>query len=332
MNKLNACDKHKKLVSILKEEFKETINLSRLKFISLFIVALCKVQTVGFEKLANAFERQAKASSSLRRIQRFISGFVLNTGLISKLIFSLLPEKGNLQLTIDRTNWKFGRTNINIFMLGIVYKGIAFPLLFRMLDKRGNSNSKERINLVERFIRLFWKNCIDCLLTDREFIEKKWIEYLNNQGLRYYIRIRKNFNVYLPRKSKEIKVWWLFNSLKKNDFFHYPHIVKIHGEYCYLSGNKTLNKNGQVDYLIIISFNKPRQAQINYKQRWQIESCFKAMRSSGFDIEKTHLQDIRRIEKLLLLIMIAFVWYIANVLLNPLKNNQINIFKFLSCT
>jgi hypothetical protein len=36
--------------------------------------------------------------------------------------------------------------------------------------------------------------------------------------------------------------------------------------------------------------------------------CFKAMKSSGFDIEKTHLQDIQRIEKLILRVMIAFVW------------------------
>ena len=36
--------------------------------------------------------------------------------------------------------------------------------------------------------------------------------------------------------------------------------------------------------------------------------CFKAMKSSGFDIEKTHLQDIKRIEKLILLVIIAFVW------------------------
>jgi len=32
------------------------------------------------------------------------------------------------------------------------------------------------------------------------------------------------------------------------------------------------------------------------------------MKSSGFDIEKTPLQDLKRIEKLLLLVMIAFVW------------------------
>jgi hypothetical protein len=35
---------------------------------------------------------------------------------------------------------------------------------------------------------------------------------------------------------------------------------------------------------------------------------FKALKSSGFDMENTHLQDLRRIEKLLCLVMIAFVW------------------------
>jgi hypothetical protein len=33
------------------------------------------------------------------------------------LIFSMLPEKENLKLVIDRTNWQFGKQNINIFML-----------------------------------------------------------------------------------------------------------------------------------------------------------------------------------------------------------------------
>ncbi len=35
---------------------------------------------------------------------------------------------------------------------------------------------------------------------------------------------------------------------------------------------------------------------------------FKAMKYSGFDMENTHLQDLKRIEKLLFLVMIAFFW------------------------
>ena len=52
-------------------------------------------------------------------------------------------------------------------MLGIVYKGVAFPLLFSMLDKRGNSNCSERIDLVNRYIKLFGKDTIECLVADR---------------------------------------------------------------------------------------------------------------------------------------------------------------------
>jgi hypothetical protein len=47
------------------------MNLARIKFFGMFICALCKVQTVGYEKPAVAFETEAKACSSLRRIQRF---------------------------------------------------------------------------------------------------------------------------------------------------------------------------------------------------------------------------------------------------------------------
>ena len=58
----------------------------------------------------------------------------------------------------------------------------------------------------------------------------------------------------------------------------------------------------------MVAFNPPDKAMEQYKERWQIEMCFKAMKSSGFDIENKHLQDIKRIEKLVLLVMIALVW------------------------
>jgi hypothetical protein len=89
---------------------------------------------------------------------------------VAKLIFSLLPEKNALVLSMDRTNWKFGDQNINILMLGVSYKNVAFPLMFKMLDKRGNSNTSERIALVQDFIDHFGKDRIDCLLADREFV------------------------------------------------------------------------------------------------------------------------------------------------------------------
>ena len=80
---------------------------------------------------------------------------------VSKFIFALLPEKDNLVLVMDRTNWKFGKSNINILMLGVSYKNVAYPLIFKMLDKRGDSKTQERINLVQNFINWFGKDPID---------------------------------------------------------------------------------------------------------------------------------------------------------------------------
>lgn len=364
MKKTNAITKNSELTSVLNSHFQKKVNLARVKLISHFVIALCKVQTVTFEKLSNAFDSTVDSESSLRRIQRFIANYSLDSDLIARLIFNLLPKTDNLILSIDRTNWKFGQTNINIFMLGIVYNGVAFPLLFTMLNKRGNSNSQERIDLINRFIRLFGKEVIESVVADREFVGEHWLAFLNRNRIRYYIRVRNNFKVFLPHKNKDIKASHLFNRFKTNEFVYYNKIVRINGQLCYLSGCKLYNSNAKQDFLIIVSFNKPEKAQQDYKKRWQIEMCFKAMKSSGFDIEKTHLQDIQRIEKLILLIMIAFVWcykigiylhqinpitikkhgrkaksifkyglnFIANVLLNSENQNNTNIFQFLSCT
>jgi hypothetical protein len=174
------------------------------------------VQTVTFEKLANAFNSQSDSGSSLRRIQRFIASYSLDSDLIAILVFNLLPSRYKLILSIDRTNWKFGQTNITIFMLGVVYKGVAFPLLFTMLDKIGTFNSQKRIDLINTSIRLSGKLVIEFAFADREFVGKDWLAFLNRNEIRYYICICTNFKVFLPHKNKEIKASHLFNRFKTN--------------------------------------------------------------------------------------------------------------------
>ena len=169
------------------------MNLARIKFFGLFICALCKVQTVCFEKLAVSFDSDVKVDSSLRRIQRFMSEYLLDTNLIARFVFTLLPHKPPYRLALDRTNWKFGSSNINVLALAIVYQGVAFPVLFKMMPKFGNSSTSERIGLMQRYIEMFGIDTIDCLLADREFVGDQWLAYLNGKRIRYHIRIRETF-------------------------------------------------------------------------------------------------------------------------------------------
>ncbi|MCF8302469.1 MAG: IS4 family transposase [Bacteroidales bacterium] len=295
------------------------MNLARIKFFGLFITGLCKVQTVGFEKLAASFDTKASSDSSLRRIQRFMADYLLDTNLIARIVFALLPHEPPYRSSLDRTNWKFGSTNINILTLAIVYKGVAFPLLFTMLPKFGNSSTNERINLNQRYIALFGQGSIDCLLADREFVGQHWLDYLNFNHIRYHIRIRENFWITLPRNGHVVRASWLFIHLTINQQSHNSLIVKIKGQLCYLSGSKVKNKQGVPELQVIISFNKPEQVQTLYRERWQIETAFRAMKTSGFNLEDIHLTDIDRIAKLIALLMVAFVWaYKAGVFLKEI--------------
>ncbi len=56
-------------------------------------------------------------------------------------------------LSMDRTNWKFGRSYINILTIGISWRGTAIPLVWKLLDKRGLSNTAERITLLDKLLK-----------------------------------------------------------------------------------------------------------------------------------------------------------------------------------
>ena len=357
--------KNSDLTSILVSHFGKSINLARIKFISLFICALCKVQVVCFEKLASGFDNNCDNDSSLRRIQRFMANYSLDKDLIAKFIFALLPNEPPYTIAIDRTNWKFGQTNINILVLAIVYEGVAFPILFKLMPKKGNSNTNERIQIINHYIKLFGKESINYLVADREFVGEHWVNYLNLNRIKYHIRIRENFWVLNPKTGKKFKASWLFSDLKLNQSKFIHSIYYINNQLCYLSASKVKNKEGKPELQIIISFCKPEIAQKIYKDRWQIETAFRALKTSGFNMEDTHLTDIQRIEKLFALVLIAFTWsylvgiymhdnvkpirmlnngrraksffkygltFIASMLLKSHNQLNIDIFKFLSCT
>ncbi|MDJ1498256.1 hypothetical protein QNI19_35300 [Cytophagaceae bacterium DM2B3-1] len=131
--------KYSELQAILEKEL--PINAARIKCMVLLMCALIKVQSVNFERLAQGFDNAVKLSSNLRRVQRFFACCALESDLIARLLFKLMPFEGSFRLMMDRTNWKFGQININLLVLGVMYKSTALPLLWTFLgNKRGNSD------------------------------------------------------------------------------------------------------------------------------------------------------------------------------------------------
>lgn len=80
-------------------------------------------------------------------------------------------------------------------MIGIAYRGMAIPLVWKLLGKAGNSSQRERIGLMRG---LFWfltdeqKSDIEAVTADREFVGHHWLSYLIDQNVDFVIRIRKD--------------------------------------------------------------------------------------------------------------------------------------------
>jgi Transposase DDE domain len=102
--------------------------------------------------LATGFMGQAKTDSSYKRLQRFLREFDLDYYSMAKLIVGMMDIPEPWVLSINRTEWKFGQKMFNILTLGIIHQGVAFPLLWWMLDKRGNSKTIERVDLFKEFV------------------------------------------------------------------------------------------------------------------------------------------------------------------------------------
>jgi len=302
--------------------------MQRIKFIELMVRSLVDCLEVNYVKMACKIKTKAQTSSNYRRIQRFVATFKIGQSILAPWIVKKISttQDARLTLAMDRTNWKFGQSNINYLVLSVCYKRMAIPLFWTLLDKRGNSSSEERIKLVKQFIAVFGSARIDYILGDREFIGQSWQRWLIEMEIPFYLRIRNDAIVTI--KGKRIKASKLFRHLTEGRSLHKNNLVTVYGTDVYISGKKIMSEEGKMDYLIIISFYEPRKCFEKYRMRWEIEHMFKALKSSGFKMESTHVTDLKRLETLLEIITIAFFWaYMTGVWLINTSKQTIKIKK-----
>ena len=296
-----------KEVELLKENLSGLFNWNqgRIDFLAKFVLALLKAQTVNLKKIAEKFSGKAEPDSHYKRIQRFLKGYDVDFANFAKIIVALMPLSEKWVLCMDRTTWKFGLLNINILLLGVAYKGFCIPLFWVLLDKRGNSNTKERIEMMERFLKTFPLEKIDCLTADREFIGGEWIRYLKSKRIPFRIRVKKDTKVLSSRSHERMDMYLLFRGLRCGQSMVLNKPRKVWGISLYLVGLRTSD-----EYVLLITDQKPETALSDYKKRWDIETLFGCLKTRGFNFEDTHLTKHERVCKLVALMTLTYCWCI----------------------
>lgn len=232
---------------------------------------------------------------------------------------------GQWHLTIDRTNWKWGDANINILTLAIAFKGIAIPIYWELLDKRGNSDTQEQMMLLKKFISNFGKDCIAGLLSDRELFRglkpmEERVLYRKREilGHQLYVAGLKLFNgdflivVTNENPSNAIKTYrlrWeiesLFSCLKGRGFnFEDTHItdqerikklfVLLAIAFCW--AHKTGEWQHEVNPIKIKKHGRPAVSLFRYGLDYLVNAVMKIFYQH--DLFKTCLGKINNVERI----------------------------------
>lgn len=277
-------------------------NKARLECLVQILQALFVVRTVNLTQIASAFQTQVKEESSYRRVCRFFTSFSFDMSFIVLLVLRLFPLGGKHLIILDRTNWKWGKTPINILMLSVAYLGISIPLFWVVLDLEGNSSTKDRIDILKRVLNRIGPEKISALLADREFVGTEWFDFLIEEKIPFVIRIKQNFTLTIGEKGT-LPAGILRKWLGKRKVVNYP--IRLWGRLLYISVEK---RKGAKEQMIIVASSAFEDPLGMYRRRWEIETLFGCLKTRGFCMEDTHIVDPDKIEKLVFVLTIAFCW------------------------
>lgn len=267
------------------------------KFIAQVVVCFLKMRSSNLAVVANAMETEVKPDSSYKQMQRFLKRFRWRRSGFEVFQLELLSISGKVDVIVDRTEWKFGKTWINLLMLSVYYRGVAIPLGWKVFSRKGNLSGRKHVAVLREAINRVGKSRIRKIYADREFCNQQMLAYLYKEKIDFCIRLKKSyladgvsFKELLVRQSTRVRV----KAKKKFSVLGYQMGVSC-------------VRISETEYLIVATREIEPNAFAEYEKRWGIETLFGCLKSRGFDFEETHLAKRSRIERLMFLLSLAFV-------------------------
>jgi len=222
--------------------------------------------------------------------------------------FRLLRLKSDY-LLLDGTSWQKGSRKVHYLTLCVVYQGVAIPIYWEDLQKKGTSSIKERKRVIRKAMKYY--NLKDkILLADREYIGEDWFCFLKDNQIDFVIRLRKK-NYKEAVNAAEGKS---YTTLEKKAL-RSRKVGKALGKRITLQGESftfVVVKNPKADadepliYLLSSLEEAPACMAARYLIRWKIETCFKHLKSNGFDLEEINLGSKSRCQLMMAVVVFAY--------------------------
>ena len=282
---------------------------SQTETLAAFVVAALLANSCHLPQIAAFMPLQIRQRSRLRRLERFLdSRKVEPMAVMAPVARWLLKqvETPCLYLVLDFTTKK---DLFLIAMVSLVWGKRTIPLAW--IIGLANTKGVSRRALAEQVVRLVaeWipKHESVIFIADREFRGTHW-RRLFEKELHWHFVIRLSADrtfVYLPDGSVcrlcDLKVqkgearYWkgVYLTLQKDGPYQLAAVWA---------------KEADEPWLLISDLADPKVLPDIYGRRWGIESTFRDLKSYGFDLEASRIEDLDRFHRLLLGLALAYGW------------------------
>lgn len=255
------------------------------------ILAMVSAERITHRDLAPKMPGHGDLEAKKRRVKRGVHDEQLTAQVFLALLLAQVPP-GKLLLSLDRTSWEHGQSPLNLLVLGVVVQGYTIPLVWIALDHTGNSDTRARIWLVLRLLKVFpaarWKG----LVADREFIGQDWCRFLRRKGIKRAIRIKDKWHA---------SEW--FADLQVGAFRELMERTAVFGEIMRV----VATRSPAADLVISATDFSVWDTFVLYRFRWFMECTFGSFKSRGFDLERTGITRPERFERLFGLVILAWL-------------------------
>ena len=273
------------------------------------IVGLILGRNVQFAQMAEQVNYPYKESSLEDRFRRFVANHNIEaTILFIPFVESILATLSQERLVFSMDTTKNGANCITL-LLSVRYKSRAIPICWLSFKgKKGHSSQALQLKLINLVNSYLAPGCQAIFLGDGEFDGSDVVTWLASQAAWWYV----------CRTAKDTKVFYQGHWTALQDLPLTPGQDAFFQHVLFTQQNQVgpvnimalWNAKEQEHWFFVTDFETLAEGKRWYEKRFTIETLFSDVKSRGFNLQKSHLKNPDRADRLLLAVSIAYLFLV----------------------
>lgn len=295
---------------------------SRVVNLALLLVGLNQAQHVQLPKVAAHLPLNGQQESRIQRLRRFLSNAALTvTALYAPFALQLLAygQGLHLRLLIDTTT--IGKRHL--LFIALAYRGRALPLVWKTVKAHGAVLLKELCPLFDQVEAWLPKDCTITLIGDRAFRSHKIMQECRKRRWHFCLRLMCDEYVTLADgRVYQLRDYPLCQGQRRYE----QGVCVTQAGYGPVNLALAWDTDAEEAWYIATDESAGAQTLRDYGKRMWIDEMFSDFKGRGFHLDKTHIEEAERLERLILGVALVYVWltHLASGLVKRGQRKQVD--------